>query len=103
MLKNLVDPILATAYPQVCHVCRGCVDRHSDGVACADCWSITHVFDDSDTLCKKCGALSNDGRLNSSNRCGKCEGGHYDAALACGVYEKALAATVIRLKKEPYL
>ena len=103
MLRTLIDPILAAVYPQICHVCRGCVDRHSDGVACADCWSTTHMFGNDDTLCNKCGALTKDGLLNSSSRCGKCEDGRYDSALAFGVYEKALAATVIRLKKEPYL
>jgi ComF family protein len=103
MFHRLIDPILSTVYPQTCHVCHGIVDRHADGVACADCWESTHVFDGTEILCEKCGAIAKDGRLDGSNRCGQCNDGHYDAALACGVYEKAIAATVIRLKKEPYL
>ena len=103
MFDRLFDPILATVYPQICHVCHGNVDRHADGVACTDCWSRTKIFDGSETLCEKCGAVAKDHVLNRSNRCGYCEDGQYDAAIACGVYEKALAATVIRLKKEPYL
>ena len=103
MFQRVLDPLLSTVYPQTCYVCSGIVDHHADGIACDDCWSSTQIFDASTTLCKKCGAVAKDGRLNRSNRCGQCNDGQYDAAFACGVYEKALAATVIRLKKEPYL
>ena len=103
MLQRLFDPILATVYPQACHVCNACVDSHGDGVACAGCWSATKIFDGSEVLCRKCGAVAKDGRLNRSERCGQCEDGLYDAAFACGVYEKALAAAVISLKNRPYL
>src|SRR5438270_8624926 len=103
MLGRLFDPILTAIYPQVCHVCRGMVDRHMDGVACAACWSQTNIFDGSQKLCGKCGAVARMGQAYRSGRCGQCEDGLYDAAIACGVYEKALAVTVIRLKKEPYL
>ena len=103
MFDRLFDPILATLYPQMCHVCQGPVESHSDGVACAECWSATRIFDGSEVLCQKCGAVSKDGRLNRENRCGQCEDGLYDRAVACGVYEKALAATVVNLKKKPYL
>ena len=103
MLLRLIDPLLATIYPQVCHVCRGCVDSHADGVACSDCWSSTNIFNENTRLCEKCGSFSKHGRLNRSNRCGQCDDGHYDAAFACGVYESALAATVVSLKKRPSL
>src|SRR6478672_1271372 len=103
MFQLLLDPLLSAVYPQACHVCRGIVERHRFGVACEGCWDSTQIFDASTTLCEKCGAVAKDGKLNRSNRCGQCDDGHYDAAVACGVYEKALAATVIRLKKQPYL
>lgn len=103
MLQRMIDPILATFYPQTCHVCGGCVDSLYDGVACADCWSNTTLFDGSTELCEKCGAVAKDGRLNRENRCGQCDDGHYDAAFACGVYEKALAVTIVSLKRKPYL
>ena len=103
MLRRLIDPVLATLYPQTCHVCHGCVESLSDGVACNDCWSATNMFDRTTKLCVKCGAVAKDGFLNRSDRCGQCEDADYDAAFACGVYEKALAATVLSLKKKPHL
>jgi ComF family protein len=33
--------------------------------------------------------------------CRKCDDHHYDAAFACGLYEKALAASVLGLKETP--
>ena len=103
MLANILDPILNVIYPQVCHVCRGSVESTSDGVACGECWSATRIFDGSETLCSKCGAVSKPGLLDLSDRCSNCEDGMYDAAYAVGVYEKALAAIVLSLKKKPYL
>jgi ComF family protein len=103
MLGRLLDPLLTILYPQLCHVCHGSVDSHADGVACAECWATTRIFDGSESLCKKCGAPSKDGQLNLTNQCGQCSDGVYDAAVACGVYEKALAATIVNLKKRPHL
>src|SRR5690348_7102540 len=103
MLVNILDPILNVIYPQVCHVCRGSVDSHFDGVACGECWSATRIFNGSETLCSKCGAVSKPGLVDRFVRCGNCEEGLYDAAYAVGVYEKALAATVLGLKRKPYL
>jgi len=51
--------------------------------------------------CRKCGALTSHGVAPDS--CGECEGAQFDSAVAAGVYERALAAEVWRLKKEPYL
>jgi len=42
-------------------------------------------------------------QAKGTDRCGDCDDGAYDAAFAAGVYEKALAATVVSLKKRPYL
>src|SRR5690348_17122816 len=103
MLSSLFDPILATVFQQTCHVCRGSVSAHTDGVACADCWAATRIFDGSETLCEKCGAVAKKGQTFHSGKCGQCDDGSYDAAFACGVYEKALAATVVSLKKIPHL
>ena len=103
MLRNTLDPVLNVIYPQICHVCRGSVDSHADGAACGECWNATRIFDGSETLCSKCGAVSKPGLLDRSDRCGNCEDGLYDVAIAIGVYEKALAATVLILKKKPYL
>jgi ComF family protein len=35
--------------------------------------------------------------------CGRCTEHHYDQACAAGVYEKALLASVLELKREPYV
>ena len=35
--------------------------------------------------------------------CGRCTEHHYDQACATGVYEKALLASVLELKREPYV
>jgi ComF family protein len=100
MFDAVFDPILATVFPQTCHVCRGPVAAHADGVACSDCWEATRIFDGTDKLCNKCGAVLKN--VMAAN-CGQCDDGIYDAAFACGVYEKAIAATVVSLKKNPHL
>jgi ComF family protein len=103
MLRKAVDSILASIYPQQCLVCGNLVETHSDGVACAACWSLTRLFDGSQNLCGKCGALQ-DGRLDAKiASCPNCHDAYYDAAFAAGAYEKALAATIVRLKRKPEL
>jgi ComF family protein len=103
VLQQLFDPILATVYPQSCYVCGGPVDAHSDGVACGECWSVTQIFDGSESLCVKCGAILKFSKIEAADRCGDCDDGSYDSAFAAGVYEKALAATVVNLKEKPHL
>jgi ComF family protein len=103
MLRRAVDSILTSIYPQQCLVCGGLVETNCDGVACAGCWTLTRLFDGSENLCRKCGALE-DRRLDASIAgCPNCHGAYYDAAVAAGVYEKALAAAIVHLKRKPEL
>src|SRR5262245_30385234 len=100
MWTALSDPILSLFYPQECHVCRDEVENSEDGVACLGCWNGTKTFDGSETLCNKCGAFLFAGGAGTAS-CHKCDEHSYDRAVACGMYEKALSASILRLKRSP--
>ena len=100
----LPDPLLSIIYPQACHLCGQSVEDHSDGVACAACWSKTRIFDGSETLCDKCSAfLSEERRFSGPTFCRRCDEDHFDRARAVGIYEDALYASIINIKERPYL
>jgi len=103
MRHLLLEPLLGTLYPHQCRVCGDLVDSIRYGSACSACWAATRIFDGSETTCSKCGAFSKDKRLNIKGLCGQCDDDLYDKAVAVGVYEKALAATVVHLKRESHL
>ncbi len=103
MLKAITDTLLSVAFPQHCHICSRPVENRSDGIACASCWAATRVFSSDDPLCGKCGDLIASTRASQDLLCSQCNDHHYDSALAAGVYEHALAATVLELKKTPHL
>lgn len=102
---SLYDAALALIYPQGCAVCGASVEERSGGVACAGCWKETRIFTAAETLCWKCGALAS-GVVAEEKlalvRCGACAAEGFDAARACGVYEGALRACVLALKREPH-
>jgi competence protein ComFC len=105
-LSSLYDAALALVYPQACAVCGASVESRHDGVACASCWQATRVFTEDDTLCWKCGAftaaaIGKDKR--KSVRCGHCDDDAFTGARACGVYEGALRASILELKREPHV
>lgn len=106
LTSHFYDGALALLYPQACAVCAGSVESRHDGVACASCWSATHLFDENDTLCWKCGAftaaaVSEDKR--EGVRCGECDDDAFTAARACGFHEGALRASVLELKRQPHV
>ena len=103
MLRRLPDSILSVIYPQECCVCGGEVEYSEDGVACSGCWNETNVFDGSETLCTKCGAFLFGTMSSGGASCRKCDEHSYDRAFAAGLYEKALAAAILELKKTPHL
>ncbi len=103
MLRALGDAVCSFVYPQQCRVCEGTVRHISDGVACEGCWSETRTFTGNEVLCEKCGAFFYAGALAGRVRCRQCDGHCYDAAAALGVYEKALAASIVALKSQPHL
>jgi ComF family protein len=103
MLNILFDSLLALTYPQVCHICAGSVENLSNGIVCENCWKRTRLFSGSEVLCKKCGAFLKDAEKPVETFCRQCDDHFYETARAVGIYEKALAACVIYLKKEPFV
>ena len=66
----------------------------------------THTFSGAETFCWKCGLLSHGvvpPEKREQIRCRRCDSDAFTAARACGVYEKALRASVLLLKREPHV
>jgi ComF family protein len=106
-LNRLCDAALALAYPEACAACdvRG-VEARGDWPACAACWAATRLFAGGETLCWKCGAPAG-GEVPEETRpevrCRRCDAESFTAARACGLYEGALRAAVLGLKRAPYV
>jgi competence protein ComFC len=103
MLHKVFDPLLALTYPQACQVCENSVENSADGVACRACWEKTNLFSGTETLCAKCGAFHQSKQSDLQTFCHRCDEHIYDSASAVGVYEQALAASVLHLKREPFV
>ncbi|MBA2620286.1 MAG: ComF family protein [Acidobacteria bacterium] len=103
MLSVVANSLLTIVYPQACAVCAGSVENRADGVACRNCWARTRVFSGAETLCAKCGRFLREGASGFQTFCRQCDEHLYDAARAVGIYERALAASVIHLKREPFV
>ncbi len=106
-LSGLCDAALALAFPEACEACGAAsVERRADVPACEACWRGTRIFAGGETLCWKCGAPAG-GEVEEGKReqvrCRRCEAEEFTAARACGVYEGALRASVLRLKREPFV
>jgi ComF family protein len=100
------DSLLALVYPQACAICAGSVESRFGGAICEKCWQQTRVFSGSETVCWKCG-LPSIGTAPEEKReevrCRRCEQDAFKAARACGLYEGALRASVLLLKREPFV
>lgn len=103
MLSRVADSLLSLIYPQECSVCHGAVEDRSNGVACRQCWDATRIFGGTEMLCGKCGAYFGEKQTSVEVFCAKCGEHSYDRAFALGIYEKALAASIISLKTAPYI
>ncbi|HEX8151394.1 MAG TPA: ComF family protein [Pyrinomonadaceae bacterium] len=104
---RLFDAALALLYPQACAACGvRSVERRADWPACAGCWAATRLFTGDETLCWKCGAPAG-GEVPSgvrpTVRCRRCEAEEFTAARACGLYEGALRAALLGLKRDPFV
>jgi ComF family protein len=101
----LCDSALALVYPQACAVCgEACVESRADAPACSKCWRATRLFTGDETVCWKCGApalATVPAEKRVGVRCRRCDAEAFTAARACGPYEGALRAAVLRLKREP--
>ena len=103
MFRKIYDSLLTLAYPQGCQVCHNSVENSADGVACQVCWDKTLIFSGAETLCGKCGRFLSPKPSNFKTFCHLCDEQFYDFALAVGGYEYALAASVLNLKREPFV
>ena len=103
MFAKIYDSLLTLAYPQACQNCEQSVENSSDGVACRACWEKTRIFSGAETLCCKCGRFLQAKPSNFQTFCHRCDEHFYDAASAVGVYEYALSASVLNLKREPFV
>lgn len=101
MFNNLKNSLLSIVFPVECRVCRTEVTDSNDGVACGDCWAATTIFSGSEMLCNKCGAFFGSKVASVEVSCHQCDEHHYESASALGIYEKALAVSILRLKNEP--
>jgi ComF family protein len=106
-INLLCDAALSLVYPQACAACGvRSVEARADAPACATCWRATRVFTGGETLCWKCGAPA-PGEVPEGERggvrCRRCEAEGFTAARACGLYEGALRAAVLALKREPFV
>ena len=99
------DALLAVVFPRGCAVCGDSVESRALGVACAKCWQQTRILS-ADTLCWKCGQPSIGTVADEKReavRCHRCDDASFTAARACGIYEGALRASVLSLKREAHV
>ncbi|MGI8641369.1 MAG: ComF family protein [Pyrinomonadaceae bacterium] len=103
MFHKIYDSLLTLAYPQACQICENSVENLADGVACRSCWEKTQIFSGAETLCGKCGRFLQAKLTTFETFCHLCDEHFYDSALAVGTYEHALSASVLNLKREPFV
>lgn len=102
-LSFIYDSCLTLVYPQACKSCGKSVESRNDGLVCDRCWRKTHVFNDEEIICRKCGAFLKKGIPAGETFCRRCDEDEYDLARAVGLYENALSISILTLKKEPFL
>ena len=100
-LCTIIDSLLTIIYPQACQICGGGVEKSENGVVCENCWRKTSVFDGTETVCHKCGRFLSEKPSNFQTFCHECDEHFYDTARAAGLYENALQASILHLKREP--
>ncbi|MGD9629841.1 MAG: ComF family protein [Pyrinomonadaceae bacterium] len=103
MKLSVADSLLSLVFPQDCHICSNPVAARRDGIACDDCWDSSRIFSVDDQLCIKCGFPLNAQTGTAAAKCGDCSEHLYTKAFACGVYEAAIAASILELKRVPII
>lgn len=104
--NQALDAALSLVYPQPCAVCGASVESRHDGLACGRCWDNAPLFRGDETLCWKCGApgsarVADDRR--ETVRCDRCDDDSFTNARGCGLYEGALRASILELKRRPHV
>jgi competence protein ComFC len=102
VFEKITDSLLTIIYPQACQICGESVERSENGVVCESCWRKTALFDGTETLCHKCGRFLSEKPSNFQTFCHLCDEHFYDTARAAGLYEDALRASILHLKREPF-
>ncbi len=103
MFSAVHNSLISLIYPFACRICGSQVESLRDGIACGQCWTSTRIFNGSEMLCYKCGAFIGNEAQSERVNCHSCDADHYEAAIAVGIYEKALSATILELKSTPRL
>ena len=103
MFKAVRDSLLSLVYPKQCRACDRAVESVDDGQACPSCWRETRLFNGTEMLCAKCGAYFGESAAAIDVFCRRCDDHHYDRAVAGGVYERAIAASIASLKSVPVI
>ncbi len=103
MLEKVYNSLLSLTFPQECLVCGKIVESFADGFACSACWKQTRLFNENQAICDKCGKLHTETPPKNKTFCRRCDKDFYDRARASGIYEYGLSATILKLKREPYI
>lgn len=101
--SSISDSLLTLLYPQACQICEKSVESKADGFICRDCWENTRIFTGDEIVCRKCSAFLKNGSTTYEVFCRRCDADDYDSARSVGFYEKALAVSVLNLKKQPFV
>jgi ComF family protein len=102
--NRLYDSFLNIVYPLPCALCGMSVESRAHAPACDNCWQGSRVFSHDEALCWKCGALARQSLREVEReliQCSKCDELEFTAARSCGLYEGALRASVLLLKRQP--
>jgi ComF family protein len=104
MSLDLIDSALNLFFPAACTACGSAIEKRFDGVACAACWAETEFYTQF-SYCWKCAEPLNPGvRAQATvRRCGQCDSQSFDAVRPIGIYEKALKASILNLKRKAVL
>jgi ComF family protein len=102
-LRRISDAWLATIFPTPCQTCHQLVEASADGIVCQTCWNKSCPFDPAQT-CRRCGypAIIAPGYPPPAD-CVRCRALIFTSARACGPYQGALRATILYLKRRPYI
>ena len=105
-VNTVFDSLLNLVYPLPCAICGNSVEDRTNAPACDNCWKASRVFSEDDALCWKCGTPARQtSRVVKRElvQCNKCVELEFTAARACGMYEGALRASVLLLKRQPHV
>ncbi len=105
IFQRVLDAGVNLLAPRRCALCANLVDRLADGVACGTCWEAYQKVRGAHRLvCVRCGRWRRtDTAARAWPTCAQCREAGFTVARACGPYVGALRATLLALKREPYV